>query len=70
MEGISKSNDGRIILWIDEIEKSLGSGGHSSHGVDEKLMGEILTTIEDKWMRKFVIIATVNNVMNLSPELK
>ncbi len=70
LDGISKSNDGRIVLWIDEIEKSLGSGGHSSHWVDEKLMWEILTAIEDKWMRKFIIIATVNNVMNLSAELK
>ena len=70
LEGISKSNDGRIVLWIDEIEKALGSGNNSSHWVDEKLMGEILTTIEDKWMRKFIIIATVNNVMNLSAELK
>lgn len=69
IDGIIRSNDGRLVVWIDEVEKSLGSNGHTN-SVDWKLMGELLNVLEEKWIREIVIVATVNDVLKLSAELK
>ncbi len=57
------------VLWIDEIEKSLGnSGGDSDGGLSQRLFGSFLTWMQEKSQEVFVI-ATANDVSQLPPEL-
>lgn len=59
------------ILWIDEIEKGLAGssgGGNLDSGVGSRVLGTILTWMQEKKTPVFVY-ATANNVSNLPPEL-
>lgn len=55
------------ICWIDEIEKGLSSGGNDG-GTSQRVLGTILTWLQDKTAPVFVV-ATANSVENLPPEL-
>lgn len=59
------------ILWIDEIEKGLAGtsgGGNLDSGVGSRVLGTILTWMQEKKSPVFVY-ATANNVTALPPEL-
>lgn len=58
------------ILWIDEIEKGLAgsTGGSHDSGVGARVLGTILTWMQDKKSPVFVY-ATANDVQGLPPEL-
>ncbi len=56
------------VLWIDEIEKGLASGGSDDGGVSRRLLGTLLTWMAEKSKPVF-IVATANDVMSLPPEL-
>ena len=59
-----------VVLWIDEIEKGLPSGGsgEGDGGVSRRLLGTFLTWLQEKRADVFVI-ATANDVFSLPPEL-
>lgn len=57
------------VLWIDEIEKALGSGGGElDGGTAQRVLGGLLT-----WMQEtraaVLIVATANDIRALRPEL-
>ncbi|KQN96864.1 AAA family ATPase [Paenibacillus sp. Leaf72] len=59
------------ILWIDEIEKAFagaGGSGATDSGVTARVLGEMLTWMQEKTSDVFVI-ATANNINHLPPEL-
>ncbi len=58
------------VFWIDEIEKALaGSSGNSTDsGVGARLLGNLLTWMQEKTSPVFVY-ATANDVTGLPPEL-
>jgi ATPase family associated with various cellular activities (AAA) len=58
------------ILWIDEIEKSLGaqSSGDTDGGLSRRLFGSFLTWMQEKSQSVFVI-ATANDITQIPPEL-
>ena len=56
------------LVYVDEIEKSLGSaGGEHDGGVNKRLVGTILTWMNDHTSDVF-FIATANDVTKLPPE--
>lgn len=55
------------VLWIDEIEKSLASGGLDG-GTSQRVFGTILTWMQEKTKPVFVV-ATANDVTALPPEM-
>lgn len=60
-----------VILWIDEIEKSLSgvqSSGFSDAGTSARVFGTFITWLQEKSKPVFVI-ATSNNISLLPPEL-
>ncbi len=57
-----------IVLWIDEIEKGLGSGSGGDSGVSQRVFGTFLQWMQDKPDGVFVI-ATCNDVSELPPEM-
>jgi SpoVK/Ycf46/Vps4 family AAA+-type ATPase len=60
-----------VVLWIDEIEKGLAgiqSSGHADGGVTARLMGTLLTWLQEKTAPVFVV-ATANRIEQLPPEL-
>ena len=60
---------GRVVLWIDEIEKALGtSGGEMDGGTMSRVFGTILTWMQETTAPVYVI-ATANDVQSLRPEL-
>lgn len=54
------------VLWIDEIEKALASGGDS--GVSRRLIGQFLFWLQESSAKVFTV-ATANDVASLPPEL-
>jgi hypothetical protein len=58
------------ILWIDEIEKSLGSrsGDANDGGLSQRLFGSFLTWMQEKQQAVFVV-ATANDISQIPPEL-
>jgi hypothetical protein len=58
------------VLWIDEIEKALGSGTHSEAdgGLSRRMFGSFLTWMQEKSQEVFVV-ATANDIAELPPEL-
>jgi hypothetical protein len=58
-----------VVLWIDEIEKGLASGGPDADGgVSRRLLGTFLTWFQERPPGVFVV-ATSNDVTALPPEL-
>jgi ATP-dependent 26S proteasome regulatory subunit len=60
-----------VVLWIDEIEKGLAgshSSSHSDGGVTARVMGTLLTWLQEKTAPVFVV-ATANRIEMLPPEL-
>lgn len=55
------------VLWIDEIEKGLASGGEDG-GVSRRVLGYLLTWMAERKVPVF-IVATANAVHELPPEL-
>ncbi len=57
-----------VILWCDELEKSLGSsGGEKDGGTSQRVFGTWLTWMQEKTSPVFVV-ATANDVSKLPPE--
>ena len=57
------------VLWIDEIEKALGSGGGElDGGTSTRVFGTLLTWMQETTAPIYVV-ATANNVRTLKPEL-
>jgi ATP-dependent 26S proteasome regulatory subunit len=55
------------VLWIDELEKGLATGGGDS-GVSRRVLGTFLTWMAEKQAAVFVV-ATANEIADLPPEL-
>ncbi len=55
------------VLWIDEIEKSLGTGENDG-GTSKRVLGTLLTWMAENKKRVF-IVATANDIEALPPEL-
>lgn len=56
------------VLWIDEIEKGLGTSGSDSSGVTTRMVGQFLFWMQE--CRKMVfVVATANDVRKLPSEL-
>lgn len=56
------------VLWIDEIEKGLASGGSEDGGVSRRVLGYLLTWMAERKSKVFVV-ATANAVDELPAEL-
>ena len=58
------------VLWMDEIEKGIAgdSGGDSDGGVSRRVLGTLLTWMNDRAERVF-LVATANDIAQLPPEL-
>lgn len=57
------------VLWIDEIEKAISSGGaDSDQGTSRRMLGTILTWMSEK-EKSIFIVATANEIDRLPPEL-
>jgi len=58
------------VLWMDEIEKGIAGdkGGDSDGGVSRRVLGTLLTWMNDRESRVF-LVATANDVSQLPPEL-
>ncbi len=57
-----------VVLWIDEIEKALASGGQGDGGVSQRVLGTFLTWLQEKRGNVFVV-ATANDISRLPAEL-
>jgi len=60
-----------MVLWIDEIEKafaSAGSSGDADAGLSQRLLGTLLTWMQDRESGVF-LAATSNNITALPPEM-
>jgi hypothetical protein len=57
------------VLWIDEVEKGLASGGNDAdNGESRRVLGTLLTWMAERTSRVF-IVATSNDIESLPPEL-
>jgi SpoVK/Ycf46/Vps4 family AAA+-type ATPase len=57
------------VLWIDEIEKGVASGGNDAdNGESRRVLGTLLTWMAERTSRVF-IVATSNDIESLPPEL-
>jgi len=58
------------VLWMDEIEKGVAgdSGGDSDGGVSRRVLGTLLTWMNERASRVFMV-ATANDIAQLPPEL-
>lgn len=61
---------GRVVVWIDEIEKALqgATSGSSDGGVSADALGTFLSWMQDRDSEAFVI-ATANDISALPPEM-
>lgn len=62
---------GNCVLWFDELEKGISgmaSSGKTDGGTSTRIFGNFLTWMQEKKSPVF-IIATVNQISNLPPEL-
>jgi ATPase family associated with various cellular activities (AAA) len=57
-----------VVLWVDEIEKALASGGDGDGGVSQRILGMFLTWLQERQGNVFVV-ATANDIARLPPEL-
>jgi len=57
------------VLWIDEIEKALGGGGDLDGGTSTRVLGTILTWLEESSDAGVFVVATANDIGKLRPEL-
>jgi hypothetical protein len=57
-----------VVLWVDEIEKALASGGEGDGGVSQRILGMFLTWLQERRGHVFVV-ATANDIARLPPEL-
>jgi hypothetical protein len=58
-----------VVLWIDEIEKAMATGGgEADGGVGRRMFGSFLTWLQEKQQEVFVV-ATANDLSILPPEL-
>jgi len=55
------------VLWMDEIEKGLGTGGNDS-GTSKRVLGTLLTWMAESNQGVF-LVATANDISALPPEL-
>jgi SpoVK/Ycf46/Vps4 family AAA+-type ATPase len=55
------------VLWMDEIEKGIASGGDTD-GVGQRVLGTLLTWMAERKSAVF-IVATANDISRLPPEL-
>ena len=55
------------VLWVDEIEKAFAGLSSDSNGITQRLFGYLLTWLNDKTARVFVV-ATANDITALPPE--
>lgn len=55
------------MLWIDEIEKGIGSDSHDG-GTSRRVLGTLLTWFAEHQEPVF-IVATANDIESLPPEL-
>ncbi len=56
------------VLWIDEIEKSLSSGGDGDGGTSQRVFATLLSWMQEK-SRPVFVVATANDISRLPPEL-
>jgi ATP-dependent 26S proteasome regulatory subunit len=58
------------VLWMDEIEKGISTdqSGSSDGGVSKRVLGTLLTWMNDRASRVF-LVATANDISQLPPEL-
>jgi SpoVK/Ycf46/Vps4 family AAA+-type ATPase len=58
------------VLWVDEIEKGVAgdAGGDSDGGVSRRVLGTLLTWMNERASRVFMV-ATANDIAQLPPEL-
>jgi len=56
------------VLWIDEIEKALATGGGDEDGLSRRMLGSLLTWMAERRARVF-LVATANAIDQLPPEL-
>jgi len=58
------------VLWMDEIEKGISAdgSGESDGGVSKRVLGTLLTWMNDRGSRVF-LVATANDISHLPPEL-
>lgn len=56
------------VLWIDELDKAFASGGSKDGGTAARVLGRLLTWMQEKTSPVFVL-ATANDVSGLPPEL-
>lgn len=56
------------VLWIDEVEKAFATGGDLDGGTHTRVVGQLLTWMQEKKEPVFVV-ATANNVEAVPPEL-
>ncbi len=58
-----------VVLWIDEIEKSMGqSDSDSDGGLSRRLFGFFLTWMQEK-VEEIFVVATANDLSRIPPEL-
>lgn len=57
-----------VVLWIDEIEKAFGGSGETDGGTSRRILGSLLTWLQEKQESVFVL-ATSNDISQLPPEL-
>lgn len=56
------------VLWMDEIEKGLASGGDGDGGVSKRVLATLLTWMSERRGRVFMV-ATANDISALPPEI-